>query len=139
MINPCKESKCISFPVCLSKQKIKCNLLAKHIGEYITEKFGIVFSEIEPGSFSLKYERSAELWKYLNSFLINLNEVTISVSWGESGLYKLEVVLQQTKNSSYRCVNVIQSTPKVLKKKSYNQAYFPDGIPKEDKVYERPM
>jgi hypothetical protein len=129
MLDPCKGKKCISYPICLTRNRIKCKLLAKHLEEYMSEEFGMDFATISPGEFTLKYDRSAKLWNYINSFLIHLNEVTVSLSWGNSGLYLIDIVLQQTKNSSYRCLNVVQSTPKVLKKKAYNQAFFPDKVP----------
>jgi len=137
MVDPCRKSKCISYPICLNKRKIKCKDLSEHIDEYINKKFGIKLRSIEPGSISFKYEQSAELWLYINSFLKNLNEVTVSISWRQSGLYSIDLILQQTTNSTYRCLNVVQSTHDILKKKVYNQENFP-MLP-DGETYERTM
>ena len=33
--DPCKSAKCISYPICLNKETIKCDILLNHISEYL--------------------------------------------------------------------------------------------------------
>jgi len=73
--DPCKESKCISYPICLSKTYIRdCILFDEYIKQYIVTE--ILEHDDKPNRRRLNVDQLKKLWKHIETIFPDMNSLS---------------------------------------------------------------
>lgn len=72
MKDPCKESKCISYPVCISKTTLTCLKFQEYLNWFISKNIDQV--KIETATDKLK--RHSIIWSHLTPIFPNLKKIS---------------------------------------------------------------
>ena len=83
MINPCKQGKCILYPICISKEDLDCHILRKYVSLFI--------KKCHVGHSKNYVVEDSEIFDDINKFLPRLKQIRyIAFSLWKPDLRKLK-------------------------------------------------
>jgi len=92
MDNPCLYPKCITYPICRNRIKIKCEKLSQYRNEILDD----IMEETKriPNQKEL-----GVMWEHLNQYLPNL----MTIDEPEEDTYEMKVLIEAENESISRC------------------------------------
>jgi len=110
-IIPCKQLKCVVYPVCKHKTLIECLTLSHFLNVYFRNELKIDLKEIDPVEYEISDDDTFKFWSFVRKYLPSAESVTIH-SISSEDLAIREVDLHMTLNkydvATFRIVSKIK-------------------------------
>lgn len=122
---PCKQLKCIIYPVCKNKTKIECETLSHFLNVYFNNELKITLENIDPIEFEISNNDTVKFWKFIRTHLPLAESVTVySISMEKHAIrdINLHMTINKQEGATFRLVSKIKKeiTSKIYERIIHN-------------------